>query len=551
MLFWLLLVWRLINSVLTKTYFQADEFWQALEPAHYKAFGYGTITWEWDVGLRSYAFPFIFEVVYRLVPLGRLFLSRFNLNIDFDTWEYNAVIYLPKISMALISATGEYYACHFIQKLYRMCYHEKPEDTKQGTECHDINVIKIATILTMSNFFNGFFITRTFMNSFEMILTSIALYYWNWNGIGLDQLQFQASLSLAMFTCLQRPSNGLIWITLGCSLLWNMYRNRQYYRIMRLLVMVVRSFVIAMTINCSIDYYFYGELIFPIFKFVKFNFTTPLSQFYGVVPWYFHIGQSVPILLGYNIVPFVFGMAASQKKKPKFYSVSPLQSIKLTICLNIIVYSCLPHKEFRFIYPLQPMFTMISTFGVIRIYKHLPKVMCYGVPLISVIAYTIIDYYHESGSISVMKYLHEIKDIESLGFIMPCHSTPGQSYFHRKDIPDYWSITCEPPLHLLNSSDAATKLTGYMDESDYLYDDIPYFFQNYCNEDSISNKSIEFNRHWPQYLVIFEHLEAEFLKYSKENSLPYMEDQRFFNSLAHWDSRREGDIIVYKKSPLL
>lgn len=48
--YWRLLAPLLIRSLqlaLPQTFFQPDEFYQALEPAHWLVFGYGHLTWEW------------------------------------------------------------------------------------------------------------------------------------------------------------------------------------------------------------------------------------------------------------------------------------------------------------------------------------------------------------------------------------------------------------------------------------------------------------------------------------------------------------------------
>lgn len=48
--YWPLLVpllFRSLSLLLPQTYFQPDEFYQALEPAHWLVFGYGHLTWEW------------------------------------------------------------------------------------------------------------------------------------------------------------------------------------------------------------------------------------------------------------------------------------------------------------------------------------------------------------------------------------------------------------------------------------------------------------------------------------------------------------------------
>lgn len=53
------LAWRFPNI------FFADEIFQTLEPAHRLVFGYGVITWEWGIGMRSWVFPSFLAAVMR------------------------------------------------------------------------------------------------------------------------------------------------------------------------------------------------------------------------------------------------------------------------------------------------------------------------------------------------------------------------------------------------------------------------------------------------------------------------------------------------------
>lgn len=50
--FWGFVVLRLVNALAVWTFFNPDEYWQSLEPAHRLVFGYGHLTWEWAAGLR-------------------------------------------------------------------------------------------------------------------------------------------------------------------------------------------------------------------------------------------------------------------------------------------------------------------------------------------------------------------------------------------------------------------------------------------------------------------------------------------------------------------
>lgn len=53
------LVLRVAIALSTRGFFQPDEYFQALEPAHHYVFGYGHLTWEWvsPAPLRSMIYP--------------------------------------------------------------------------------------------------------------------------------------------------------------------------------------------------------------------------------------------------------------------------------------------------------------------------------------------------------------------------------------------------------------------------------------------------------------------------------------------------------------
>ena len=57
---------RVLIALFTRTFFQPDEYFQALEPAHKAVFGYGHLTWEWTVSqpIRSIIYPALNVPVY-------------------------------------------------------------------------------------------------------------------------------------------------------------------------------------------------------------------------------------------------------------------------------------------------------------------------------------------------------------------------------------------------------------------------------------------------------------------------------------------------------
>ena len=83
------LAFRSLWLLLPQTYFQPDEFYQALEPAHHHVFGNGYLSWEWQdlplqgdqswwmnvIGggrMRGWIWPSVFVGIYRLLQITKL-----------------------------------------------------------------------------------------------------------------------------------------------------------------------------------------------------------------------------------------------------------------------------------------------------------------------------------------------------------------------------------------------------------------------------------------------------------------------------------------------
>jgi len=63
-----LVLYRIVNCLLVRTYFQPDAEWQGLEIAHRLVYGYGYTTWEWrpDNALRSPLGALVFVPAFAL-----------------------------------------------------------------------------------------------------------------------------------------------------------------------------------------------------------------------------------------------------------------------------------------------------------------------------------------------------------------------------------------------------------------------------------------------------------------------------------------------------
>lgn len=506
-LFCTVLCVRLFNSLTLRTFFQADEYWQSLEPAHELVYGYGYLTWEWKQGIRSFSYPLLYSIVYQICSMFQL--------------PYSFIIYLPKVVNAIIASIGEYYLYKLAQKVFR-------KDA----------LARLTILLSLISSFNWYCSTRSFSNTLELHLTTIAMYFY-------ANSEILQCFFVAAFCCLIRPTNAIIWIYLAIKYI----RSHTVGQSLQFVKRATVAGTTMITVDAVINHWYYGNWKSPLLSFFQFNVGKGLSSFYGISRPDFYFIQGIPILL-LNFLPlFLYGI---------FIKEANLESLKLLGLVYVLLFSLIQHKEFRFIYPLMPVLLMVTSSGFSHLFQKLSvkttKLLVLFTIIISVLLSFDFSIWHESGEIAVIGILREkvlqdrkrkLGEITNIGFLTPCHSTPYQSYFHLEpSVADIWWLTCEPPLHL-NSAD---ELKNYKDESDLFYEDPKAFLgQNFPDTNDSTNiaPNTKYAHSWPDYLIIFQQLEP--LMHNTLEEFNYIEDERIFNSKFHWDYRRMGDIIIYHK----
>lgn len=154
----------------------------------------------------------------------------------------------------------------------------------------------------------------------------------------------------------------------------------------------------------------------------------------------------------------------------------------------------------------------------------------------------------------------------TVGFLMPCHSTPWRSHLVFSGIRA-WALGCEPPVGF-----NATEREQYLDEADRFYTDpIQFLLHELGNapqarrsgflglrreeSGSIPNHQAQQpneiepwdgrlgRKHWPEYVAFFGQLEPTMQMVLKGSQ--YRECWRGWNSWGHDDWRRKGDILVW------
>lgn len=478
--FWVFL-FRILNAFSIRTFFQPDEYFQALEPAHNLVYGYGYLTWEWHEALRSSLHPLIYACAYKV--------------FDFilpDTW---AVFIAPKFTGALIAAAGDLFIYKFARRFWQ-----------------NLDVAKIALLMSLLSSWNWYVSTRSFLNNLEMALTAAGLSYWPWNHYKLMPLLI--SCFFGFLSCIVRPTNAILWGYLAVLLLARNYNKLS--RLASLLISVSVVLSVTLFVTSVADRFFYGLWTFPIYNFLEFNVVRNLLIFYGSAPWHFYLFQALPLML-MGLTP-VFMLSVIR---------NPKSSLVGLCVVFVTAFSSIAHKEFRFLQPLYPVMLVLCAHELyLRRNVKYAKVLTVIVVCFHVFVAFFFTRVNEVGEIKVIEHLRDDPTVTSVGFLTPCHSTPWHSMLHRPElVEESWFLTCEPPLHL--ESGTSENVKAYRDQLDQFFDNPALFLQNLPYK-------------WPSHLVIFQPMEDVLIRVLPE----YQECSRLFNSYFHWDGRRSGDIIV-------
>ncbi|EFI28339.1 GPI mannosyltransferase 3 [Coprinopsis cinerea okayama7 len=412
--------------------------------------------------------------------------------------------------------------------------------------------VSTAALLSLTSFFNALSLSRTLSNSLETSLCSLAFAYYPWDAHPdvTPHVTFNKKMILfSALACVIRPTNAVIWTFLYMRLLW------AYGRYRTLVASFVRDALLALTVATLalfvIDTLYYGKSTFTPYNFLLTNLSS-VSLFYGGSPWHYYLSQALPILCT-TALPFTLhGMYTTLKDSNTPRKSYALQGMFWTIVWSVGIYSLAGHKEWRFIHPLLPLLHVFAAKSLVNLRtsfdkasntlrKQKPKaktssqsiavfgkdlpirrghlwfLLCMAPATIYVVLF------YCSGPISVLSYVRSLPlgdqksenpFTDTVGFLTPCHSTPGHAYIHREVLAEVpgriWALGCEPPL-------GGENLSSYQDQTDVFFASPKYYITNHfpphVNVDfppspypssHPGQPGIQNWRHeWPKHLILF------------------------------------------------
>ena len=480
-LFLALWLFRAANSLVVRTYFHPDEYWQSLEVAHVAVFGYGALCWETLEEIRGFSFPALFIPPYGLLKLLGLDGVR------------PIFIHFPIVTVCALTAAAGDFATYCLAK--RACGNASAT---------------YALLFSVLSWFNFYTTVRPFSNPIESTLCVTALCLWPiWAGgfskgdvVEVDRAQAagaggvatvvavdaefetyavkyvaggprekdlpaealtkvgtfeqpgsddafalalgltprQLALLLAAIAVIMRPTCLTMWLCLGLHQLFVLPMSEKPALVAEAVVIGLSVLALSAVIDC----WWYGHWVLPQLNFMGFNMLAQGAQRYGKHPWHWYVTRAAPFLLGSFLLPF----SAALLDVAKGASTRGCQRLLVLSAIVVGLYSTQAHKEYRFILPALPLVLIVIAHVVAqsKAWRGIlwPLLLAQTLPAVYFSAF------HMRGSQDVMDALHaELSsslaaspDEVSVGFLTACHMTAWQAHLHM-DIPVHFP-DCSP-----------------------------------------------------------------------------------------------------------
>ena len=358
---------------------------------------------------------------------------------------------------------------------------------------------------------------------------------------------------------------------------------------------------VVLATAAAFDYSFYGRWTFPPLRFLYFNIAQSLAVFYGRNPWHYYLLQGYPLLLTVFLPFAIIGLSSAFTRPATTYASNIAHQLATISLVLPTLLSLISHKEVRFIYPLLPPLHILAAGPFTTFFRPLlssaspfsnllhPRTPLLLLTLLATILISLLaTTAHQPAPLALMPFLrheHEAHyltqppplahlapppapaDPMTVALLAPCHSTPWRAHLVHPGIKA-WALTCEPPVNL----PVAARKT-YVDEADVLYADPKAWIRKNMGrpppapgargwlggkapraglggaggkgvDEGMAWDGKEGRHVWPEYLVFFEGLEGV-LRDVGAAKAGYRECWRGWNSWAHDDWRRKGDLVVW------
>jgi len=230
-------------------------------------------------------------------------------------------------------------------------------------------------LITASQFHLPYYASRLLPNTFATILVTLSYTAW------FNNKPHITAVYLVFTTAIFRCDILLLLFTIGLTML-----IRRELSIKHALIIGVSTGVFSLLLTVPLDSLLWRRLIWPEFEVWWFNTIDNRSSEYGVMRFHWYFSRALPkgLLLTALLVPLAFirlPESSTKRSTAQKESIDMQQASRrlgmvdlnllhffVPVCGFILIYSFLPHKEIRFIFPAIPMFNVCAAYGMSKLH---------------------------------------------------------------------------------------------------------------------------------------------------------------------------------------
>ncbi|CAB9501171.1 Man(7)GlcNAc(2)-PP-Dol alpha-1,6-mannosyltransferase [Seminavis robusta] len=224
-------------------------------------------------------------------------------------------------------------------------------------------------LVTACQFHMPFYASRMLPNVFALLVTLQAFRAW---------LQNQSALAAALLvfgTAVFRCDCLLLLFTVGLSLLIT-----QKLSLLQALQIGIATGILSLALTVPLDSAMWQRWVWPEGEVLYYNTILGKSSDWGTSPWYWYATSALPKLLLAGVVWISCAFLALPEAIVAWWQSSQRQSTLLLMDTTwweyllpafgfVGLYSCLGHKEVRFLFPVMPLFNLAVAVGMARFHK--------------------------------------------------------------------------------------------------------------------------------------------------------------------------------------